>query len=465
MTTIDRNFVWRGRRVLVVGLGLHGGGEATTRWLCRHGAQVRVTDKKSRPELGHTLRRLRQRRIVWKLGGHRLQDFSWAEVIVQNPGVPDSLPELLWAKRHGRLILNEASIFFARCPAAVIGLTGTRGKTTTTLLTAAMFRQRRPPPVVTGNVRRVAMLDYLDRLTSRDLVVAELSSFQLELLPVAARSPQVAVMTNLKVDHLNRYRTLSAYASAKYNIFRWQQPSDIAVLNADDPWVRRAADQTPSTVWWFQLSGRRGQQGITISRGWVVSYRGLKQFRLFPVGAWALPGRHNLENLLAATAVAVAQRVPPVTIRRAVSTFSGVPYRQELIRTWRGHRFINDTTATTPDGTLAAVGVWPSAVFIVGGTDKRLRYDELAKKLWTKRVPLVWLPGTGSDKLRGALRRLGDRRKHQPVENMPEAVRQATVLAKRGQPIVLSPGAASFGLFIHEFDRGQQFNRAVQALR
>ncbi|MBI5466671.1 MAG: UDP-N-acetylmuramoyl-L-alanine--D-glutamate ligase, partial [Candidatus Kerfeldbacteria bacterium] len=430
------------RRVLVVGLGLHGGGEAAVRWLCRHGAIVRVTDKKTKAELATTLRKLRGLPITWRLGRHDRRDFAWAECIVQNPGVPDTLPELLWARRHQIPIENEASIFFARCPGPIMGVTGTRGKTTTTMLIGAMLRAAKRRAVVSGNVRQVAMLDYLDRLTAKTPVVLELSSFQLERLPVVQRSPHVAVLTNLYVDHLNRYGTMTRYAAAKYNLVRFQQPTDIAILNAESAWCRAAAKLTSATIWWFQTAGRRGQQGITIDRDWIVAYTTRRAQRVMPISTIMVAGRHQRENVLAATAAALASGVPAANIRIAVRSFSGVPYRQELIRHWRGHDFINDTTATTPDGTLAAMEVFPKGFFILGGTDKQLDYRPLARYLHRHQIPFVLLPGTGTAKLINALRRAGDRRVRRPVLSMEAAVRQATSQAKPGQPIVLSPGAA-----------------------
>lgn len=462
-TVIDRQF-FRRRRVLVVGLGVHGGGEATVRWLLRHRAVVRVTDQKTKTDLQSAVKKFTGRPVQWRLGGHHRGDFAWAEVIIQNPGVPDDLAALRWARRHDRLILNEAGLFFTLCPAAIIGVTGTRGKTTTTTLIGRMLQPTRGRVVVSGNIRRVAMLDYLDRLRATDTAVLELSSFQLEGLPQAARSPRLAVMTNLLVDHLNRYGSLQKYADAKHNIFRWQKPSDVAVLNATNAWSRRAARLTPAQVWWFQRRGRRGLRGVTIERGWLTAY-GSATSRILPVSDIHVAGEHQQENILAAVTAGLAWGVPIRRIRQAVQKFAGVPHRQEQVRSWRGHEFINDTTATTPDGTLAALAVFPRGVFILGGTDKQLSFTALARVLHRRLIPVVWLPGSATTKLAQALRRAGDRRPVTPVDSMATAVRQAVAQAKSHQPIVLSPGAASFGLFAHEFDRGEQFVRQVKALR
>lgn len=463
-TAADRE-TFRGRRVLVVGLGVHGGGEATVRWLVRHGAKVRVTDRKTKTELIETVNRLKTLSVTWRLGGHRRADFAWAELIVQNPGVPDSLPELAWGRRRGRPILGEANIFFERCSSPILAVTGTRGKTTTTLLLAHILKTARRRVAVSGNVRQVAMLDYLDRLTPKDIAVLELSSFQLERLTGPGRSADVAIMTNLHVDHLNRYATLSAYADAKYSLFRRQTSNDIAVLNAENFWTIRAAAMTAGQVWWFQRRGRRGRQGVTVEKGWLVSYERSRTRRILPERGLPLPGRHQLENTLAAVTAALAWSIRPADIRRAVASFTGLPHRQELVRTWRGRRFINDTTATTPDGTLAALDVFPHAIYILGGADKRLRYGRLAKVLVARRTSISFLPGSATVKLRRALRRAGYRGPMAVSDDLAAALHQAVDLAKPGQAIVLSPAAASFGLFAHEFDRGEQFVRLVKQLR
>jgi len=459
------SFDVRGKKVLILGLGLHGGGAAAVQWCAKHGAIIRVTDLKTKLELAPTLKQLKNIKASWHFGGHHADDFHWADIIIQNPAVPDSLPELRLAGRHGRVIVNEATIFFQRCLAPIIAITGTRGKSTTTTLIGQLMRTTAGRVFVAGNIRYTSMLEILDRVKANDLVVLELSSFQLERLPDVRISPHVAVLLNIKVDHLNRYASMPVYAAAKYNLLRYQRPNDFTVLNADSPWTRSAARLTAGQVVWFSTQRPVGPWSIFYRRGWIWEKRQRVQHRIIKRRDLPLPGHHQLENLLAAVAVARINGVSNIKIRQVVRAFRGVPDRQELIRTWRGHRFINDTTATTPDGTLAAVEVFPQAVFIVGGTDKRLVFGRLAQVLYRRRRPLVFLPGTATIKLLHALRRCGDHRAHAPVKTMSAAVQQAVAVAKPGQAIVLSPGAASFGLFKHEFDRGEQFRRAVRRLR
>ena len=457
---------WQRKKVLVVGLGLHGGGEAAVRWLAKQGAQIRVTDSKTAEQLKPTLAKLKSiKSVAYHLGMHSKDDFSWADVIVLNPGVPSSFPLLSVARRRKVPIVNEATIFFEECPAPIVGVTGTRGKTTTTTLIARILEHAKHRVVISGNVRQVAMLDYLDQITSRDSIVLELSSYQLELMPTARRSPMIGVITNVKVDHLNRHGTLPKYADIKYNVIRYQGKNDVAVLNADNVWTKKAAQLVPGEVIWFSCRGPVGKRSVFIKAGWVVERRGRQEEKLVPLKFWKLPGQHQQENLLAAVAAARAAGIEARRIQEAVKAFAGVPHRQEKVRTWRGHDFINDTTATSPDGALAAIQVFPKGVFIIGGTDKQLDFKPLAKEMVRRKLPTVFLPGNATDILLKLLRKYGYRAPHIFATSMEQAVHQAMELSKPKQPIVLSPGAASFGLFVHEFDRGDKFVKSVRRLR
>lgn len=454
-----------GQRVLLVGLGLHGGGASTARWFVRHGAQIRITDQKTKAELAPMVRTLSGLPIEWRLGGHDRHDVEWAEVVIQNPGVPSTNPLIRAAEKQGKLIHNEASLFLSLAPGPVIGVTGTRGKTTTTLLIAHLLSMAQRKTVAAGNFRETPMLSVLDRLTPDHWSVVELSSFHLEGLARIHRSPHIAVWTNLYVDHLNRYGSLAEYAQAKSQILRNQRPGDMAVLNADSAIVRRFAGQTLARIIWFSDKKTGGPWSITVRGGWVCEVRAGRSSRLVRLADFPLPGDHQRHNLLAAVAVARAVGVSAVALRRAVPTFRPVPHRQELVRRWRGHRFINDTTATSPEGTVAAILTYPKAVYILGGSDKHLDFDPLVTMLTRRSPSVVLLPGTATNKIIAALVRKKFRGHVVRVRSMTAAVRQAVRLARPGDDVVLTPGAASFGLFKHEFDRGEQFIRAVNARR
>lgn len=456
---------YRGQRVLLVGLGLHGGGVATVRWLVRQGANVRVTDIKTAEQLAPSISKLGKIRAAFHLGGYVAADWRWAQRIIVNPDIsPTKHPQLAAAKRRGATIENEASIFMAQFPGTVVGVTGTRGKTTTTLLLGDILKRAHRQTIISGNVRQVPMLEFLPRTTTATWAVVELSSYQLERLPVREHQLHVAVMTNLKIDHLSRHGTLAAYAQAKYNIFRGQTAKDYKIIHWHDPVCRRAAVIGRGQTIWFGKQLPPHKNGVTVQHNWVVEYTDRRSQKLFSMKQWHLPGDHNLENLLAAVAAARAMNVSMAVIRESVKNFRGAPYRQQLIRTYKNHKMINDTAATSPDATLAALAIYPRGVFIVGGTDKQLDLRPLALAIVRRNVPTVWLPGTATVVLQSALRQLGYRQPLVTVSSMSSAVQTALAIAAPKQPVVLSPGAASFGIFLHEFDRGERFNQAVSQL-
>ena len=464
MLAKDTGHYFQGKRVLVVGLGVHGGGVATTRWLVAQGAKVRVIDTQTRAALAHSIQALRGCPVTYRFGPHADADWRWAQHIVVNPAVSPALPALRAAERRGVPVDNEASIFLRSFPGRVIAVTGTRGKTTTTTLLGKILQQHHRQTIISGNVREVAMLDYLGRSTPQTTAVLELSSFQLERLPVTNHPLHVAVLTNIKVDHLNRHGTMAKYRATKFRIFAGQTTRDWQILPWDDTSGPRASRVSQARVRWFSARLPKSLPGVTIVDGWVVEQQHGVRKRIVAVSKWHVAGRHNIDNLLAAVASARACGVALTTIRRAVSSFRGVPFRQQKIAVKLGHTFINDTAATSPDGTLAALSVFPDAFFIVGGTDKQLDVRPLAQALIQRHIPAVFLPGSATDKLVRLLR-IG---KYRPpllvVQSMRSAVRVALQMAKPKQTIILSPGAASFGLFRHEFHRGEMFNAEVATL-
>ncbi len=472
-----RKFFYR-RRVVVMGLGLHGGALHVTRWLMAHGAQVRVTDVQPAPALEPTLQKLpRSSRLTLVLGRHRVRDFRWAQVVVQNPAVPRESPYLAVARRAGARLENEATLFFQLVGRQrIIGVTGTRGKSTTAALAAAIVRQRFRRTMLGGNIATAPMFAIVERVCrSRDPVVLELSSSQVENLGQQRRSPHVAVVTNVLPDHLNRYRSMAAYAAAKRQLVAHQEAGDFAVLNADNPASWRFRLGAPSTVIACSRRAASFAPRVFFARDWIWWHGESRAERLLPVSAVRLFGAHNLDNILAAVAVGKIYRVPPGLMRSAVSGFSGLPFRQQLIGSWRGVRYLNDTTATTPEATVAALTTvlerWPEIrgriILIAGGSDKRLpkaSFARLGKLIAAACKAVVAFAGAGSKRLvaeipaaRGARLSIVSER-----TTMAQAVAAAQALSSRGDLVLLSPACASFGLFQHEFDRGEQFTQCVK---
>lgn len=462
-----------------MGLGLHGGGLHVSRWLVSQGAQVRVTDLQPALALAATVRQLpKSRRLTLVLGRHRERDFLWAEVVVQNPGVPRQSPYLALARAHGAIIENEATIFFRLVGRErIVGVTGTRGKSTTAALTAAILRRAFPGTLLGGNIATVPMFAVIERARRRrSPVVLELSSWHLENLGACRVSPHVAVVTNVLPDHLNRYRSMTAYAEAKRQIFAHQEAGDFVVVNQDNPQTRRFKAALGVTRVGFSRRPRGVPPRAYVQDGWIWWRRNSRPVRVIPQNAVRISGAHNLENVLAAVAVAKIYGVPNFHIRAAVSAFGGLPYRQQRILTWRGVDYINDTAATTPEATQAALQTLGERqpkdrrriVLIAGGSDKRLpreSFRRLADAIGPRCKAVILFDGEGSRRILSALRTRGY---HAAlitgVRQMADAVGLAAVLAAHGDTVLLSPACASFGLFQHEYDRGDQFNQCVKSL-
>jgi len=425
----------RNKRITVMGLGVHGGGLGVTRFLLEQGAHVIVTDLRSAEILQPSLEALAGLPVEFVLGEHRDQDFERVDMVIRNPGVPRESRYLQLARAAGVAIEMEMTLFFRLCPAPIIGITGTKGKTTTTTLTGAMLREVYPDTVVAGNLR-VSALEQLPRITAKTPVVLELSSWQLEGLGEAGLSPEYACVTNLSPDHLDRYGSMADYGLAKQQIFLYQSPDDVVVLPKHDLIVNTWANDAPGRVIWFD-----GNEG-------------------WPMGQ--LQGQHNALNIAAAAALAQAYGVPDAAIRKAIEHFAGVEHRMELVREINGVRLINDTAATTPTAAAAALNSMTTPVILIaGGADKKLAWTPLVEAIQqsAQLKRLIILDGTGSPALSAALGTEQER-----YQSFEQAIRAAFAEAEAGDTVLLSPGAASFGMFRNEFHRGEEFRRIVGLL-
>lgn len=452
----------RGKKVLVMGLGLHGGGADMVRWLVREKARVVVTDLKTREQLRDTLRTLRTLPVRYVLGRHRLEDVDHAELIIANPGVPRESKYLMHAQRRSIPIENDASLFFRRCQAPIIGITGTKGKTTTTILIMRMLAGDRRTVVGVG-YHEVPLMNALGRITPASTVVAELSSWRLERLAQHQQSPHIAVCTNVMPDHLDRYHGVADYAKAKRIIFDYQKSTDSAILNRDNAMTRQFGPLIRGSRWWFSLKPFTEENGVFVRNSNIVMRSFGKETVVTEVPDAVMRAPHQLSNILAATLAARLSGASLRSIRRTIHHFPVIPHRFEQVRKLNGIRYINDSAATTPDAALAALkSISGPIVLITGGTDKKMHFKVFARYIRSHCKALVFLDGTATKKIIRSQSTLSSR---SVVRTMHDAVQRARLLASRGDTVLLSPGAASFGLFKHEFDRGDQFRAAVKSLR
>ncbi len=448
-----------GKRVLVMGLGLQGSGMAAARYAAQQGAIVRVTDMKSPEVLAPSVRALAGLPIEFILGQHRDEDFLWADIVIRNPGVPRNSRYLLLAEQHGAQIEMEIALFFLSCSGRIIGITGTRGKTTTTSLLYEILCASGAPTVLGGNVAGVETLSLLPQITTETLVILELSSWQLEGLAPHALSPSVAIMTNIYPDHLNTYEGMEDYAAAKANIFRHQSAHDLAIFNYDNPWTRRFGEEAPGETWFTSLA-----RGGSFARGSTT----LDPFIFTDT---PLVGKHNLENILLATTAARRLGVPDERIAATVQRFQGVAHRLQEVAIVHGVRFVNDSTSTTPiAGQVGIEAFQQPIVLVAGGNTKHLPLDQWPATIVQRCRAVFLLKGSGTDELLPALQAEAHKQgKAMPVQGVFDSLTQvmesALAYTHSGDVLLFSPGFTSFGMFLNEFDRGNQFVAYVHTLQ
>jgi UDP-N-acetylmuramoylalanine--D-glutamate ligase len=445
----------RRKRLLVVGLARTG--IAAARFLHRHGAFVRATDQAAETRLGPELAELRAMGIALELGGHSAGVFADAEMIVLSPGVPHTLPTLQAARRRGIPVIGETELAarFIRQP--IVAVTGTNGKTTTTELVGAMLAASGRRVFVGGNIGR-PLIGYVDAGMEAEIVVAEVSSFQLDTIETFR--PAVGVLLNISADHLDRYPDFAAYAASKMRLFANQEPQDVAILNAGDPLIAAQAGAVRARKLFFnspdpgpgaRLDGRR----LTLRRpGRATVALDLARFRL--------RGAHNAENAAAAALAALAAGASPAGIQSALDAFTPGAHRLETVAVIDGVEYVNDSKATNVDAVRRALECFAApVVLIMGGVDKGGDFGLLRDEVRRRGRGLVLL-GAGREALRAALGGLVPTRE---ADSMPAAVQAARALAVDGGAVLLAPGCASFDLYANYQERGEDFRRAVLALR
>jgi UDP-N-acetylmuramoylalanine--D-glutamate ligase len=448
---------FRGKRVAIYGLGVQGGGEAAVRYAVQQHAQVTVIDAKPASTFTAVRRKLSPLPVQYVFGSTSAQRLAEAEVIIKNPAVPKFDTWVRRAQQRGATVASDIGIFRTQTQNPIVAITGTKGKTTVATWLAELLRTKDRGTVLAGNVRNSPLLEPR-AYDGRTPVVLELSSFQLEALDIPL-APKLALITNLYPDHLDRHATMRTYAAVKSRIAEGQTRNDSFIAPLDSEWERYAHIRTRAKVYWTSDTPRP-KANAYCERGWVVLRLHGKRVPILPV---AKLKQQDIGTVRCAISVALAGYLlgySLVNIRQSLGTFRGVPERFEHVRTWKGRTFINNTTATNPVAAIAGIeSVRGRCVVIAGGTDKGLPKEMLIQTL-NRAVAVVLLPGTATDEISPALHVT-----HTHVHSMVGAVRAAFRLSKPGDTIILSPGAASFGLFRNEFDRGAKFVRAVKALR
>jgi UDP-N-acetylmuramoylalanine--D-glutamate ligase len=475
----DGRYNFAGKTVLVMGLGRFGGGLDVARFTHGTGAKVIVTDLASAEQLSDSLDRLQDLEgIEFHLGSHDQTDFEQADIVIANPAVPGDNKYLQIARRSNRFVTSQINIFFELCPAKIIGITGANGKSTTTALTAHLLKNARHEKVwLSGNIGNQPLLTTLDQITPEDLVVLELSSFQLEQLAEIQKAPDVALLTNLTPNHLDRYGTFEKYCAAKENIFRFQNLDDsrpaVSIFNAED---EIAAE------WFEKYKNDAGPQGTG---------RICIKFSADDVGdelrnCFALPGRANLSNLAAAMTIAKYFGAEDGWIKHCLPEFKALPHRLELVKIINGVSWYNDSKATTPEGAITALDAFDQpTIIIAGGYDKDIPFDKLGEKIAEKAKAAI-LIGKTAPKIASVIQNINtslrakkafsterSRRgsnlqlintKIELADSLAEAVQLANQVAETGDVVLLSPACASYDMFDNYEQRGREFIKLLQEI-
>ena len=451
-----------GRRVTIVGLGKGRTTAGLARFLVGKGAHVTIADPKPREQLADGVARLGDLPVELKLGPSS-DDEALAEpdYVFVIPGIRPRSPTILRALEQSIPVLTEMALFFRLCPATIVGITGTKGKTTTTTLIERVLSLGPRPLLVGGNIGH-AVIQEVDRLTKDHIVVLELSSFQLETL---GHSPQVAVVTNVLEDHLDHHGTRDAYIAAKRNIVAWQGPRDVAVLNFDDPTTVALHTGAASEVRGFSLILRPRRGAYLDERGLLVLSSRDRRDVLCAASELRVPGRHNIANALAAAIVGDIFDIATDRIGTVLREFEGVPRRLQTVAEKDGVRWVNDSASTTPAATIAALDAYADrpAVVILGGVAKGADFGPLAREV-TLRARAAVLIGQAADEIATALeaaaatsaRRIAVRE----AATLADAVAAARELARPGDVVLLSPACAARTDLISGEVRGDRFSSA-----
>ncbi|MFA6146110.1 MAG: UDP-N-acetylmuramoyl-L-alanine--D-glutamate ligase [Patescibacteria group bacterium] len=452
-----------GKKVLVMGLGIIGGGLETVKWLLKQGAKITITDLRSKKELKPSLEKLKIFSIKYILGKHRPQDFKSADLIIKNPAVRNSSPFLKIAQENNVLITTDINLFFEQYPGQIIGITGTKGKSTTATLIYQILKKSGQKVNLGGNIG-FSPLKFLNNKTKKDSkMVLELSSFHLENLQ---KGPEIAVITNLFPDHLDRYKTFNEYIEAKKIILKSQTENGIAILNYDNKRSRQLNSCCQGKVYWFSKKPFSKKDGVFLKNKEIYFRQNNQLGKICSVAKIKMLGEHNSENILAAVCVACILKIKSELIQKFLNDFSGIANRLELVRIFKGVKYYNDTAATMPEAAISALKSFNRPVILIcGGADKNLKFQEFAQYIKKYGKVVILLPGTATSRLKSQILSVSRGKKIFEIKNMKEAITMAEKMAKNDDIVLLSPGCASFGLFKNEFDRGGKFKKFVKALR
>lgn len=429
---------YKNKRVLIFGLGLNQGGLGSAKFFAKCKAEVRVTDLRNETTLEFSIKELKSYPdIKYTLGEHKKEDVTWADLIIKNAAIKPGNPFIDYAVKIGKQVKMDMDIFLEFIkPSQIIGVTGTKGKSTTTSLIYEILKNAGKKVILAGNIG-VSVLDTISVVDLETLIVLEVSSFQLQTFNTYKVSPKWAVITNITPDHLNYHKDMEEYLEAKKVIGKYQTKSDYLFLRENDPVTTKP-------------------EFLKDLKGQIIYY---SKDDLPKNYSPILKGEHNLENIAAALKVGEIFEIDQKRMLNIVSNFKGVPYRMEVIKNADGVKIINDTAATSPESATYAIQTYPGCILICGGMNKGMDYKEFAKIVNNKTKRVFLLEGDSTEEMKRLIKRDLIAGVYSDFEQLLKDVR---IIAKKGDTILLSPAGTSFNLFQNEWDRGRKFNQAVE---
>jgi UDP-N-acetylmuramoylalanine--D-glutamate ligase len=446
---------FRGKKIAV--LGLARSGIAAAKLAAKMGAKIILSDSKTKVELGDKLKEIKNKNIEIETGGHSEKILKGTDLIILSPGIEPDIPVLKKATLKGIPVLSEVEIAWQLLKTPLIAITGTNGKTTTTTLIGEIIKNSGREVQVAGNIG-TPLTSIVGKISSRGIVVAEISSFQLETIDKF--KPWISLILNITPDHLDRYPNMNEYIKAKERVFENQDAENFLILNADDPLASSMAGKAKCRVVFFSRR-KKLKQGIFVKDNNIISLLDDKPQFSCPVDSIKLPGPHNLENVLAAVAAALLSGVVHKAIKKTISSFNGVEHRLELIGEIEGVKFFNDSKATNVDSTLKALESFQQPIILIaGGRDKGSPYLPL-KDLVAQKVKALVLLGEAAGKIK---RELENYSRVYMVRDLKDAVQTSARLAVKGDIVLLSPACSSYDMFKNYEQRGREFKKFVREI-
>jgi len=502
---MKKELKFKGKKVLIFGLGILGGGVEAAKWLYKNGAKIIITDKKTKKELLPSIKKLKKIKAKYVLGKHRFEDIDSSDIIYFNPGVSYKSEWVKYAKEKGKEVVNDCYIFFKYAKGDIIAITGTRGKTTTTTWIYELLRKFFGKKVLLGgNQPEKSLFKILDKTKENTISVLEISSFQLEFYEKNLKAPKIAIITNIYNDHLNRYSGFKEYASVKARIFQNQTKEDFLILNLDNDWTNFFLSLKPKSQVYFVSLKKKPPKGIYVKNE-KVFIKDEKEYQIFPIKKFKeIYGEHNLYNLLFALLTIYLNlkskniKNPQDKIKKLknfILNLKTPEFRQEIVYKDKNLMIVNDSAATSPDATINAIErfkKYKKLILITGGTDKNLDFKDLAKKIKKEIKPgnLILLNGSATKKLIEELKKIKYPLIEENIfEDLKEAIYRGltliltqinadkkirdhqrdknprkSALYPRLSVVLFSPASASFEKFKNEFDRGRKFNKIIKAM-